>query len=156
MKRILLFVAPILLVAIALGVAWQMKLITLGAPPPGPVANGTIPYSMPERVVNLSDKTGFRYLKIQVTLEFADPNHRPGELKGDALTQQESTLSQDLTPYDPQIEDFMITTLTSQTAAELLTTNGKEALRKELMDGLSARIPSPTLKAVYFTEFVIQ
>lgn len=156
MKRILLFVAPILLVGIALGVAWQMKLVSFGAPQTAPTEDGTIPYAMPERVVNLADNTSFRYLKIQVTLEFADPNHRPGELKGDALTQQETTLSQNLTPYDPEIQDFMITTLTSQTATDLLTTEGKEALRKQILDGLRTRIPSPTLKAVYFTEFVIQ
>jgi flagellar basal body-associated protein FliL len=155
-KRVLPVLAPILLIGIALGIGWYVKLISFGHAQAEPMVPGTIPYALPERVVNLADRSGFRYLKIQITLEFVDPNHRPGELSGDALTQQETTLSQGLAPYDPAVEDFLITTLTSQTASDLLTTEGKDALRKELLDGLRRRIPAPTLQAVYFTEFVIQ
>lgn len=161
MKKNLIIILPVLLIiGVAMGAAWYLKLVTFGPstsaaaqPTPEP---GSIAYQMPERVVNLSDKTGFRYLKIQVTLEFADPAHRPGQLTGDALTQQQTLLSQSLMPYDPAVEDFLITTLTRQTAAGLLTPEGKESLRQQLLDGLRERIPTPSLQAVYFTEFVIQ
>jgi flagellar FliL protein len=117
---------------------------------------GSIPYQMPEHIVNLADKTGYRYLKIQVTLEFADPSHRPGELSGDALTQSEAVLSQTLMPYGPASDDFLITTLSQKTADELLTADGKETLRQQLLAGFRDRIPAPPLQQLYFTEFVIQ
>lgn len=158
MKRYLLFVVPVLVVAIALGAAWYLKLISLGPPTAKekPSDPGSIPYTIPERVVNLADKNGTHYLKIQMTLEYADPAHKPGELTGDALVQQESALTLALQPYDPAIQDFLITTLTSQAASDLLSTSGKEKLRQELLDGLKPLVPSQHLQAVYFTEFVIQ
>ncbi len=163
MKSIVMIVAPVLLTIGALVGAWQLKLLPIGPTAATAAASGATPtqpglvnYVMPERIVNLADTPGYRYLKIQITLAFADPSHRPGELQGDALAAQEAAYKTRIDPYDPAMEDFEITTLTRKTAAELLTAQGKEALRAELLEGLRKQVPNPTLEAVYFTEFVIQ
>jgi|SRR5579884_625698 flagellar FliL protein len=115
-----------------------------------------VDYAMPEQVVNLADSPSYRYLKIQVTLEFVDPSHHAGDLTGEALTQRENEYSQQLAPYAPAMNDFLITTLTKKTATDLLSAKGKEELRTELLTGLQKIVPSPTLKTIYFTDFVIQ
>lgn len=162
MKTIITVAIPIILTVGILAGAWQFKLLPLAASTAaasGPVATtqpASVNYTMPERIVNLADSPGYRYLKIQVTLQFADPKHRPSELQGDALKAQEAQYTTTIDPYSPAMEDFLITTLTRKTAAELLTPTGKEELRAQLLEGLRQRVPEPTLQAVYFTEFVIQ
>lgn len=162
MKSIVMMVVPVVITIGVIAGAWQLKLITPGASAaPSSVAAASsqpalVNYVMPERIVNLADTPGYRYLKIQITLAFADSTHRPGELQGDALTAQQAAYKTQIDPYDPAMEDFEITTLTRKTAAELLTPQGKDALRAELLDGLRKQVPNPTLEAVYFTEFVIQ
>jgi len=165
MKSIVMIVAPVVLTIGVIAGAWQLKLIPPGtsaaAASPSDVATTStqpalVNYVLPERVVNLADTPGYRYLKIQVTLAFADSAHRQGELQGDALAARQAAFKTQIDPYAPAMEDFEITTLTSKTAAQLLTPQGKDALRAELLDGLRKQVPTPTLEAVYFTEFVIQ
>lgn len=156
MKRVLFPFGPILLIVVALGAGWYLKFIHFGPTKEAPFKPAQVAYVLPERVVNLADKNGSRYLKIGVTLEFKDPTHKEGQLIGDALKQQEDALGQQLLPYQPAIDDFMITTLARQSSSELLTPEGKETLREELLKGLRARVPTPILDGVYFTEFIIQ
>ncbi|MGH2458591.1 MAG: flagellar basal body-associated FliL family protein [Chloroflexota bacterium] len=162
MKSIVMIVVPVVLTVGILAGAWQLKLLPFGTsaaaagPAAAPTRPGLVNYVLPERVVNLADTPGYRYLKIQITLAFADPKHRPGELQGDALAAEEAAFKTEIDPDDPAMEDFEITTLTGKTAAELLTPGGKDRLRAELLDGLRKQVPTPTLEAVYFTEFVIQ
>lgn len=165
MKSVVMMVVPVVLTVGIIAGAWQLKLLPFGTPASAaaavsPAAASTQPglvnYVMPERVVNLADTPGYRYLKIQVTLAFADSKHRPGELQGDALAAEQAAFKTEIDPYDPAMEDFEITTLTRKTAAQLLTPQGKDTLRAELLGGLRKQVPTPTLEAVYFTEFVIQ
>ncbi len=154
------FLIPIvvLVVGIVAGATFYLKVgpfaqPAANAPAPTP---GSVEYLMGERILNLQDKAGYRYLKIRVSLEFLDPNHKAGELKGDALKAQEAVLSDEVDRYSASMDDFLTTTLTTKTASELLTAEGKEQLRDQLLTGFKARVPEPSLRAVYFTEFVIQ
>jgi flagellar basal body-associated protein FliL len=160
-KGIIPIVAPVIITIALLAGAWQLKLLPLatqqaGAASTATAASGTLSYTMPERVVNLADDGSFHYLKIQITLEFTDPRHHAGELKGDALKQQEDALAADLAPRLPAVEDYLITTLSAKTSTELLKPAGKEALRQQLLTGLQQRLPDHQLRAVYFQQFVIQ
>lgn len=162
MTGIIRIVAPTFITFAILGAVWYFQLIPIGplsadsSVHAAPDQQAAINYSIRERVVNLADGPAFRYLKVQVTLEFADPKYRAGELKGEALTKREEEFAQEIAAHRPAIEDFLITTLTRKTTAELLTSEGKEALRQQLLEGFRQRIPEPHLRAVYFTEFVIQ
>ena len=160
MKRTILIVLPVfVLVIAAIAAVVYFKVVPLpGAKPvatPAPQP-ALVDYTLPEKVVNLADSPTYHYLKIQVTLEFADPTHRQSQLTGDVLTQREADYSQMVAPYLPAMNDFLITTLTGKTSADLLTEAGKEKLRTELLDGLQRIVPAPVLKTIYFTDFVIQ
>jgi flagellar basal body-associated protein FliL len=162
MKTILTLVAPVIITIVVLVGAWQLKLLPVdkglaaSSVLSTPDDQATVNYTLPERIVNLADTPGYRYLKYQVTLEFADRSHRKGDLKGDAVKQREDEFAKEIEPYSPSLEDFLITTLTRKTAAELLSPEGKETLRQQLLAGLRERVPDPPLRAVYFTQFVIQ
>lgn len=161
MKGLIPIVAPVVITIALLAGAWQMKLLPfvtqqVGAASTATVTTGSLGYTLPERVVNLADDGTYHYLKIQLTLEFVDPKHREGELKGNALKQQEDALAAELAPTRPAIEDFLITTLSAKTSAELLKPEGKERLRQELLDGVQKRVPDHQLRTVYFQQFVIQ
>lgn len=161
MKGLIPVVVPVFVTISILTAAWQLKLL----PTSTTAIAGTlhtnadhalISYALPERIVNLADSPGYRYLKIQVTLEFEDPTHRAGDLKGDALKQREDEFAKEVDPFGPAIQDFLITTLTRKTAAELLSPEGKDQLRQQLLDGLRQLLPDNPPRAVYFTQFVIQ
>lgn len=160
MMAILRLVAPVVLTLGILGAAWQLQLLPLNAvseeAPAETGESATFTYRLNERVVNLADGPAFRYLKVQVALEFDDPAHRAGELRGEALLAREEELRHKIDVHVPAIDDLLTTTLTRKTSAELLTPEGKETLRQELLDGIRQRVHDPRLRSVYLVQFVIQ
>jgi|GEM_PF-1508320 flagellar FliL protein len=120
-----------------------------------PYAVGIL-YPTRERVVNLADSGAFRYLKIQVVLELAEPKAKPEQLKGDAYKKKQDELAKDMAARSALIEDQLTTILTSKTSAQLMTPEGKAALRKEMMEKLRPLVGEYKLLGVYFTQFIIQ
>lgn len=118
----------------------------------------TLPYTTRERVVNLADKGGFRYLKVEVVMEVALAHGKPGDKlpKGEAKKELQKEVETDLAPLKPRFEDAITTVLTSKTSEELMTPEGKQRLRDELrakLDRISEEYP---VVGVYFTQFIIQ
>jgi flagellar FliL protein len=184
-KKLLLIVVPIVLVGVLAGTAalmlprlasmpLQIKIST-GAAAEGTPAAGehggeatptkekakaeypTIPYSTRERVVNLADKGGFRYLKIEVVLDIVVPHSKPGDKlpKGEAMKELMKEIEAEMSMVKPRLEDAINATLTSKTADELMTVEGKQRLRDELRAKLDRLSETPVV-AVYFTQFIIQ
>ena len=56
----------------------------------------------------------------------------------------------------PVINDIIITLLSNQTFENVYTAEGKEALRKQVMEKINQQIPEYRVIFVYFTEFVVQ
>lgn len=56
----------------------------------------------------------------------------------------------------PKIRDAVIRTLSSKSAAEILTAEGKEALREEVKKAINTAFGSDKVVQIYFTEFIIQ
>uniref|UniRef100_A0A7C2WI29 Flagellar protein FliL n=1 Tax=Thermorudis sp. TaxID=1969470 RepID=A0A7C2WI29_9BACT len=163
MGKLLRTLVPFLIgIVLAVGgifAAYQAKLIPLGdaaAADRTPVKPAALPYSTRERVVNLADQGALRYLKVQVVLEFADPEHAEGELRGEALEHRHEEFTTEMRHHAAAIDDFIISTLTRKTSKELLTPEGKEHLREELAKGIQELLPEMQLQHVYFTEFIIQ
>jgi flagellar FliL protein len=96
-------------------------------------------FSLRTFIVNLADKGGKRYLRITMDLE---------------LTNEE--IKEKLEKRLPQIRDNILMTIPSKTFEELNSSEGKTALRDELITGLNALIEKDCIKNIYFTEFVIQ
>lgn len=88
-------------------------------------------------IVNLQVKGSF--LKSNIQLEFADPEPPLG-------------IDNDV----PKIRDKIIRIVSSKSAQELLSPDGKEQLRNEIKEGVNEVLGSEDVVQVYFTEFIIQ
>jgi flagellar FliL protein len=96
-------------------------------------------YSLDTMIVNLSDRGGKRYLRVTMALELSDP---------EALTTVEGRL--------PQIRDAILMILPTKKYDDVSTTEGKIALRKEVMEKMNALMTKGRVNNIYFTEFVVQ
>jgi flagellar FliL protein len=96
-------------------------------------------YSLDTMIVNLSDHGGKRYLRVTMALELSEP---------DAVTTIESRL--------PQVRDAILTILPTKTYDEISTTEGKIALRTQVMEKINSLITKGRVENIYFTEFVVQ
>ncbi|MCL4490676.1 MAG: flagellar basal body-associated FliL family protein [Nitrospirae bacterium] len=90
-------------------------------------------------VVNLSDQSGNRFLKVSLQLELAGPAVMEG---AKAKT--------------PQIRDSIITLLTSKTSDALISPEGKLQLKDEINITANQILGNNSVKNVYLTEFVMQ
>jgi flagellar FliL protein len=89
--------------------------------------------------VNLADRGGKRYLRVTMALELSDP---------EAMTTIESRL--------PQVRDAILMILPTKKYEDVSTTEGKIALRKEIMEKINSLMTKGQVNNLYFTEFVVQ
>ncbi len=108
------------------------------------------------KVINLSDPTGRKYLRVTVVLEFSPDNpeffNMPEEEQELYLTE----FNDELNGKMPIINDCITTILSSKTYEDVYTMEGKDVLRVQLIDSLNERLPEYTVIYAYFTEFVVQ
>lgn len=108
------------------------------------------------KIINLVDPGGRKYIRLTIVVEFAPDNPEyetlPAEEKTAYLTEFEAKLNTRL----PIMDDTVITLLSTKTYEDLYTADGKEKLRKEIMDILSQKLPDLKILSIYFTEFVVQ
>lgn len=90
-------------------------------------------------VVNLADPSETTYLKITVNLE----------VESEVITAEIQTRT-------PQIRDAILMLLTSKTSEDVKNTGGKLALQDEMVSRVNNFLHTGKVKAVYFTEFVMQ
>lgn len=121
-------------------------------------------------VVNLSDTSSFLKIKIMMEYDAALIEKQTAETEGGAEgggghgggasggAKEEPAMSPYLLKRDSQIKDTIIRILSSKKANELLTPEGKDRLKEELVEGINEAIglEEPAVTAVYFTEFMIQ
>lgn len=91
--------------------------------------------------VNLADQES--YLQAEISLKVADPE-----------------VQVKLKQHMPEVRDALLRLLSSKTAEELMTAEGKSALaeevRKEVNRVIGAKKPARGVKDVLFTSFIIQ
>jgi flagellar FliL protein len=123
-------------------------------------------------VVNLSEATSF--LKAHLLVEFdnavVEKQMKP-HAEGEAHAAEEgggghgggekagaAPLPEFMAKREIQIRDTILKVLSSKKADDVLTPDGKERLKDELIEGLNEAVglEEPPLTAVYFTEFIIQ
>jgi flagellar FliL protein len=116
----------------------------------------TVMYPTKERVVNLTDKSASRYLKVALTLEFIDSKLKDPP-KGAAVTQQQTEFAAEMSPYSAIIDDALVTTLSSKSSSDLLKPDGKEHLKDDLIQNVNHALhDEEKVVSVYFTSFIIQ
>ena len=151
-KKLVLILVPVLLAA-GVSAAWFAGLLPFGAqadarsehaadaghePAPGDAQPGVVRPLEPF-LANLADESGSRYLKTTIQVEFFAAEPPPAF---DARM--------------PQIRDAVLTLLTSKSFADIRTPAGKESLRDDVIDRLNHVLQTASVKAVYFTEFIVQ
>lgn len=90
-------------------------------------------------IVNLAETNSERYLKADIVLELDGPK---------LLKEVESRL--------PQIQDLLISIMSTKTLEDVSTTSGRNMLRQEIIDKINSILASGQIANVYFTEFVVQ
>ena len=90
-------------------------------------------------IINLSDPSVVTYLKITVNLEV-----------------ENEIMNAEIQTRTPQIRDAVLMLLTSKTADDVKDTGGKLKLQDEMVSRINHFLTTGKVKAVYFTEFVMQ
>jgi flagellar FliL protein len=90
-------------------------------------------------IANLADEDGKRYLKATLQVEFFG-----------------ASVPEDFAARLPQMRDLLLTLFTSKTFAEVRTPQGKGILRDEIINRMNRALHKDLVKAVYFTEFIVQ
>jgi len=90
-------------------------------------------------IANLADEGGSRYLKATFQIEFLG-----------------SSVPAEITPRLPKIRDLLHTLLSSKTFDDVRTPEGKQQLREEIIARVNQVVERDVVKAVYFTEFIVQ
>jgi flagellar FliL protein len=113
---------------------------------------------MKDRIVNLADPGGRRYLRFSAAIEFAPP-----EAEGDKAAQSGASKDSDkefqarVRKFTPLIEDAVVTVLSSRSFDEVRAAEGREQSKREIKARVQAGIgATPAVTNVYFTEFVVQ
>jgi len=89
-------------------------------------------------VVNLEGGNQRAYLRVGIALTLSQPPTR-----------------KDAVPVAP-LRDAIVTVLSSAQPEQLLTSEGKQKIKKELLIALQERAPALGIENVYFTEFLVQ
>ncbi len=147
-STLLLIVGVVVLLGGGGGAAWFMGVLPFGhnAEAKGEVRAET--HTQPDVgallpldpfIANLGDEDGKRYLKATLQVEFFEPRV-PEEFQGRSA----------------QMRDLLLTLFTSKTFAEVRTPEGKAVLREEIINRMNRTLHKDLVKAVYFTEFIVQ
>jgi flagellar FliL protein len=174
-KRLLLLVIPLVLVVAGAGffvlggagAAPFVLNITINQSGDGgksaAPAEKHLTVSLGERIVNLADPGGYRYLKTEIVVEVAIDQKTYERLTaaggggghggGGGST---DPLRAELEHSWPKIQDTLTMVLTSKTVDELATPEGKEHLKDELREKLQPAFGDYKITEVYLTQFVIQ
>jgi flagellar FliL protein len=90
-------------------------------------------------IVNLADKNESRYLRMTISLGVAEA----GEIKADPL-------------YTTKIRNAILATISTRTSDQILTVEGKAALRKDMLIAARSAASKPEVLTIYITDFIIQ
>ncbi len=95
---------------------------------------------LPPFIVNLADAEQARYLRLTVSVGIGDEG---GEEKPDSL-------------FLTRVKNAMLSVLTTKTSNDVLTVEGKQKLRQELLQAAQAASEEPKVEAIYITDFIVQ
>jgi flagellar protein FliL len=91
-------------------------------------------------IVNLADPGGNRYLRVTMDMEVSG-----GKTPEEEITRRTS-----------QLRDAILMILPTKRFSDIVSTEGKTALRDELIGALNGLLNTSKVSRIYFKEFVIQ
>lgn len=112
-------------------------------------------------ILNLSDVSPRKYLKINVALEVSskpeDTAAAEPKKEGEGAAPAASPLDAEMAQFKPAIRDAVITTLSSKTAAEVSTVAGKELAKEQIQEAVNGIFAGDReVIRVSFGDFIIQ
>lgn len=116
-------------------------------------------------ILNLSDVSPRKYLKVNVALEVsskpedsaAPAKKEGGKEGGEGGAGAASPLEDEMAKYKPAIRDAVITNLSSKNSSELSTVAGKELAKEQISDAVNGIFAGDrTVLRVSFGQFIIQ
>jgi flagellar protein FliL len=110
------------------------------ATPPAPDRSAILP--LEPFVVNLADRDASRYLRVSLRLVIADKRQLHA-IEADAVRMT-------------RVRSEILESLSECTAGELVTAEGKAALKRSIAERASALLQDTQVTDVLFTEFVVQ
>ena len=130
-------------------------------------------YSIKDRIVNLADQGGRKYLKVSMVLQVAElPGGAGGHASGEGSLQfiafespegsYEATASGGAAkapelPNSAAVHDSITSVLSSKRSDELISFDGKERLKDELKAKINTVLPTGMqVQKILFTDFIIQ
>ena len=93
-------------------------------------------------LVNLADKEISRYLRVTIRLQMSSKGAAEKIASADVLTSQ--------------MRDTVLAILSSKNSEQVITADGKTQLKAEIAEKLNSFLPGKPVKAVFFTDFVVQ
>ncbi len=117
---------------------------------------GGIYYDTGQRIVNLADAGGFRYLRISLVLEFLPDTPDYYQLTGEKQVEAQNIFQESVKRQRPLIDDVILNVLTSKKFDEVFTVEGKEKLREEIREELNKAMLNRYVQRVMITDFVVQ
>jgi flagellar protein FliL len=140
---ILMIVVVAVVVVGGLGVMKFVKGRKHGKPEKKPPVECTL-WKMSEFTVNLADRDEPHYLKLNLCLEIE--GKLPTVEGGEATT----------SPAEIKASDAIISVLTKKRFSELLTADGKEKMKVDLVKQLNESLEGIKVHNIYFTSFAMQ
>jgi flagellar FliL protein len=145
-KLLLVLVGLLVVVGGGAGAAWYLGVLSGGTHAEArealksekPPAVGAL-HALDPFIVNLGDEAGKRYLKATLQVEFF-----------------ETYVPADFNARLPHMRDLLLTLFGSKVFDEIRTPQGKALLREEIINRMNRSLGKDLVKAVYFTEFIVQ
>jgi flagellar FliL protein len=110
------------------------------AKPKGAEAKGpVVAHTIDNLVLNPAGTEGTRFLMVSATFRLRDGN-------ADQLMKER----------EPEVRDEMLRILGHKTIQELTDMSAREAIRKEVIDGVAHLFPPGSIERVFFPQFVVQ
>jgi flagellar FliL protein len=89
-------------------------------------------------VVNLADREEPKYLRMTVSLGIGEGTEKPDPL------------------FTTKVRNAILAVVTTKTADQILTVDGKTELRKEMLEAARSAAGKPEIHAIYITDFIVQ
>ena len=89
-------------------------------------------------IVNLADREEPKYLRMTVSLGISEASEKPDPL------------------FTTKIRNAILAVVTTKTAEQILTVEGKKELRKAMLEAAQSAAHKPEVKAIYITDFIVQ
>ena len=124
-----------------------------------PIAGPT--YIIKDRIINLAEPGGRRYLRIGLAFEFEITNEEIRKSIAKANAEEKKKLMKELqdevAAKGPVIDDVVTTVLSGKTFNDVVSVEGKEAIRKEVKTRVNEALHGEErVLNVYITDFVVQ